>query len=90
MSATEKPPSYTELAQILANLPLVLREQRRARGLSLRAAAIDIGCAFSTITRIEKGEDCVASNLIAVMRWLDQTGEEPPMPTAKWLLEATS
>ncbi len=34
--------------------------------------------------------DCVASNLIAVMRWLDQTGEEPPMPTAKWLLEATS
>lgn len=88
MSA-EKPTPYKELAQVLANLPLIFREQRRARGLSMRAAAAEIGCSFSTLHRIEHGEDCVASNLIAVMRWLDQTGEEPAMPTAEWLLKAT-
>lgn len=81
--------SYRELAQVLANTPLLFREARRARGLSMRAAAAEIGLSFSTVHRIESGEDCVASNLIAVLRWLDQTGKEPPMPTAEWLLRTT-
>lgn len=71
MSGAERPTGYDELADVLANLPLLVREARRARGLSLRAAAKEIGVAFSTITRLEHGEDVVLSNAVVVLRWLD-------------------
>lgn len=63
--------TYTELARVLGSLPLLVREARRARGLSLRSAAKEIGCSFNTLTRIESGEDCVLSNALLVLAWLD-------------------
>lgn len=73
VGSAERPTSYAELAGVLTALPMLLREARRARGLSIRAAASQIGCSFSTIHRIEHGEDAVMSNVSGVMRWLDQT-----------------
>lgn len=67
------PTPYAELADVIGNLPLLLREARRARGLSLRATARELRISFSTVDRIERGEDCALSNAVAVMRWLDQT-----------------
>jgi len=67
----ERPTPYAELADVLDNLPLLVRETRRSRRLSQRAAAADIGCAFSTISRVENAEDCVLSNAIAMLRWMD-------------------
>lgn len=64
--------SYADLAEILAVLPLLLREARRQRRLSQRAAAAEIGCSYATISRIESGEDCALSNATAVLRWLDR------------------
>lgn len=64
--------SYAELAEVIANLPMLLREARRVRRLSIRAAAREIGMSFSTVTRIENGGDCALSNAGAVLRWLDQ------------------
>lgn len=69
----DQPTSYRELAEVIGRLPLLLREARRARGLSLRAAAAQLGMSFSTVTRMEEGNDCALSNAVAVMRWLDQT-----------------
>ena len=65
--------SYAELASVLDNLPLLLREARRARGLSVRAAAelID-GVSFNTLSRLERGRDVNLSNATAIMRWLEQ------------------
>lgn len=63
--------SYTELADVLDHLPLLVREKRRRLGLSLRGAARLIGCSFSTITRFEYGEDCNLSNATAILRWLN-------------------
>lgn len=63
--------AYRELADVIGNLPLLLREARRARRLSVRAAAKEVGCSFSTISRMENGEDCALSNAVAVLRWLD-------------------
>jgi ribosome-binding protein aMBF1 (putative translation factor) len=63
---------YTELADVIASLPLLLREARRARGLSQRAAAKELNCSFATVSRIEAGDDCVLSNAVAVLRWLDR------------------
>lgn len=78
MSAAERPTPYTELADVIAALPLLVREARRARGLSLRSAAAEIGIGFATVTRIEQGEDCVLSSAVAVLRWLDQ--RQPATP----------
>ncbi|GIF14819.1 helix-turn-helix domain-containing protein [Actinoplanes teichomyceticus] len=66
------PTPYAELADIIASLPLLLREARRTRRLSLRAAAKELGMSFSTVSRIEAGDDCALSNAIAVLRWLDR------------------
>ena len=59
-----KPTPYTEIAEVLDQLPILLHEARRARGLSVRAAAREIGCSFATVNRIELGEDCVIAPCI--------------------------
>lgn len=63
---------YAELADVIAHLPVLLREARRQRRLSMRAAASEIGCSFSTVSRIEAGHDGAVSNAVAVLRWLDR------------------
>lgn len=69
---TSTPSPYAELVGVIESVPLLLREARRARGLSLRAAAAQIGIAPATVCRIEAGTDCALSNAVAVLRWLDQ------------------
>lgn len=66
--------TYTEVAQVLDSLPIIAREARRARGLSLRQAAREIGCSFSTLHRIEEGENCHLSHAVELLSWLDQSG----------------
>lgn len=63
--------TYSELAEVLVDIPRLLRAERRRRQLSVRATARELGCSFSTVSRIESGEDCVLSNAAAVLRWLD-------------------
>jgi len=72
---------YPELAEVLASLPFLLREARRARGLSQRAAAKQMGVSFSTISRVENGEDLVLSNTVAILRWLDARPGTTPRPS---------
>lgn len=69
--------SYDDLASVLANIPLLLRETRRQRRLSARATAQQVGCAVTTITRIEQGADCALSNAMAILRWM----HTPPTDT---------
>lgn len=65
--------SYGELADLLGSLPILLRAERRRRQLSLRAVALELGCAFSTVYRIEEGGGCELFSAIAVLRWLGST-----------------
>lgn len=66
--------TYGEVVAVLAALPLISREARRARGLSLREAARQIGCSFSTLSRIESGENCTLDHACEVLDWLDRSG----------------
>lgn len=75
-----KPTSFAELAQALDDLPVILRAARRMRGLSLRAAAAEIGVATSTMNRIEDGHQYHTDGLRAVLRWLDDAGRNVPEP----------
>lgn len=70
------PTSYGELVDVLTNLPLLLREARRRRGLGLRATARELGMSFSTVSRFENGEDIVLSNAMDILRWVGPCPEE--------------
>lgn len=72
-----QPTPYPELAEVLSALPILVREARRARGLSQRAAAEQIGVSFSTISRLENGEDLVMSNASRFLCWLDSRPGPP-------------
>lgn len=66
----DRPTSYAELASLLDSLPLLVAETRRRKGLSIRGAARDLGCSFSTVFRIEAGEDYNSRLLPALLRWI--------------------
>lgn len=62
--------TYAEMADVLESLPLLLREARRSRQLTMRGAATQIGVAYSTVHRIEATDDSRLSSVIPVLRWL--------------------
>lgn len=68
------PTAYAELAQVIDRLPMLVREARRARGVSIRAAGRQMGLSFSTVSRFENGEGVTLNNAVLVLRWLDQRG----------------
>lgn len=63
--------TYAELAEVLENLPLIVREARRARRVSLRCAGQQMGVDFNTLGRLERGHDIRIDVLSAIFRWLD-------------------
>ena len=66
-----QPTPYAELGSIVDNLPLLVRETRRRRQQSLRGAASELGVSFSTLDRIERGEDYNSRILATLLRWMD-------------------
>ncbi len=71
--------SYTELAALLDGLPTLVQDRRRRDRLSIRAAAAQAGCSFSTLDRWERGDTGRSIALVAsVLRWLD----EPSKPAS--------
>lgn len=71
---SDAPTPYGEFADVIVNLGLIVREARRARGLSQRAAATQMGGqSYSTISRVENGAACDSTSLLLILRWLDLT-----------------
>lgn len=65
------PTSYDELASLVENLPLLVREKRRREGLSIREAARQVGCSFSTLHRFESSDQGWNGRLLPdLLRWL--------------------
>lgn len=71
MSTADQLTTYTELAQVIDNLPVLVRERRRQARLSLRAAARQCGLSAATLSRFEGGQDLDGKNLRRILRWLD-------------------
>ncbi|PKQ24248.1 MAG: hypothetical protein CVT65_03775 [Actinobacteria bacterium HGW-Actinobacteria-5] len=61
--------SFASVIETLESLPATVRAIRRARGVSLRRVASESGVSFSTVTRIESGEDATVSSALALLRW---------------------
>lgn len=62
--------SYEELAEVIVSLPILFREKRRRKNLSLRDAAKQLDCSFSTVRRIESNEDYNSRILPKLLIWL--------------------
>ena len=63
--------SYEELLNLLDGLPMLVRETRRRRGMSMRAVHAVTGVAASTIQRCEAGtQDVSLDNAKTLLRWV--------------------
>jgi DNA-binding transcriptional regulator YiaG len=71
-----RPPTYAEIAKALDVLPVTVAERRRSLGLSVRAAAREIGIARNTLTRFEDGEDVSIKFQTPILVWLSN-GDRP-------------
>lgn len=61
---------YGELIEVLESLPVILREARRRKGVSIRQAAIELDVSFSSISRWEAGiTHPDTPKIIKVLRW---------------------
>ena len=67
--------SFAELADILARMPQLVRDTRRARGQTLAEAGALCGANASTLLRVEQGKTCSLDNAVGILRWLDQRPE---------------
>lgn len=72
---TDQPTPFAEFAEVLDQLPVILLNARRARRMSLRQVAAETGLSFSTITRVENGEEHSSVSLRAILQWLDSGGD---------------
>jgi transcriptional regulator with XRE-family HTH domain len=62
---------YEDLLGILAGLPLLVRETRRRRRMSMRDVSAVTGVSAPTIQRCEQGEQEVSlTNATRLLRWL--------------------
>lgn len=60
-----------DAARMVERLPLLIRDERRSRGLSLRDAADQIGIPHTTLHRLEAGDrDYGSSVAVACLTWL--------------------
>lgn len=70
MAGKPRPASYDDVIAVLEVLPIILRETRRRKGLSTRAAAIQLGMTHATISRWEGGHHAPGRDaIIRVLRW---------------------
>lgn len=67
----DAPTGYDQFLRIIDNLPVLVEHQRRRKGLSLRAAALEIGMSLNTLRRLEQCEgDLQLNNFRLVIEWL--------------------
>jgi transcriptional regulator with XRE-family HTH domain len=75
-------PSYTEVLEILASLPVAVREARRRDGLSIRDVRALSGASTMSISRFERGEDVSHTTAVRLLTWLARPREcGPPTPS---------
>lgn len=69
--------TYGELADVLAALPMIVRNTRRQTRQMQRDVARLAGLSNSTISRLEAGKGEVSlEGAIALLRWLDNPTKE--------------
>jgi len=70
---SEKPSPYADIIGVLTLLPALVREKRRREGLSVRAAAKQVGIPYQNLSRYERGGDAVlGTTVLPLLKWVAQ------------------
>lgn len=70
--------TYTEMVDVLERLPQIVRDARRARGISLRAVGRESGISNPALSQFENGHHTLGgAHTIRLLKWLDQTTPTP-------------
>jgi ribosome-binding protein aMBF1 (putative translation factor) len=64
--------SYADVISIIDQLPMMVKEKRRQRGLSLREAAEESGVSFNAISRFERGGITMSDHLRKLLDWVSE------------------
>lgn len=56
---------------LMYDLPVLIAASRGRRRLNVREAADEIGCAYSTLSRIENACGCNVATLIQLLHWIE-------------------
>lgn len=67
---------YPELIWTLNNLPFLIRDARKLRGISLQRAAKQIGVSASTLCLVEAGGARTMNVAVRILYWLDDGDDE--------------
>jgi ribosome-binding protein aMBF1 (putative translation factor) len=62
--------TYAEMAEVVKNLPSMVREKRRERGLPQWEMAAEMGINVSSVNRLERGRGVSLPTLVAILGWL--------------------
>lgn len=73
MASAERAVLTSDVVLILTSLGTTLASVRKIRGMSLREVGRATGLSFSTVTRVEQGEDCAVSSAIALLEWIGRS-----------------
>jgi DNA-binding XRE family transcriptional regulator len=76
------------LAEVIEQMPIIVRNMRRVRRLSVRGLAAEVGVSFTTIHRVETGADHSSVTLCALLRWLDAQNPVPAVDPDVTYVEA--
>ena len=71
MSNNAKLTTYSELAEVLDQLPALVRAERRRRGVGRSQVAREIGVSSTLVARFEAGQGVALYNALLLLRWLD-------------------
>lgn len=65
------PATYTDMAEVINNLPALLRKTRRERRLAPREAAAQTNVPALVWQRIENGAPVSSTTLVTLLQWMD-------------------
>lgn len=71
VSGNAKLTTYSELAEVLDQLPGLVRAERRRRSASRSQVAREIGVSNTLVARFEAGQGVTLYNALLLLRWLD-------------------
>lgn len=74
MATPKRQATYGQIIHVLDNLPLIVAETRRARGVTLRELGRITKLSASSIARFEKGDGVHFDLVMILLRWVESGG----------------
>lgn len=72
---------HIKAAAVIQALPLTVTAVREQRGLSIRAAAREIGIGYTTLIAAEQGEHIRSDTVVKILNWIGKQKRQVIRPS---------